>query len=415
MKRARWGIFITTIGMGVALVVTGLTNWSQHREATRVVAEARAHDVFRAVHRSLREEGPQAVLGDEVDLAGLLADFEDAGLRYVALVTPRGELIREAGRAAARLVEGPAWSPPGEPVLTNVAGRIRLDGMLGPRRMGRGVRLVLEVEPVLADAFEASALEHLVVSSGAAGLLIALAIIFSRMAARADRAEVALARQRQLAVLGEMSAVLGHELRNPLAALKGHAQLVVERTDPEARAFKNAERVVIEAERLEQLTAQILDFARTGAVQPALNDPGAMLRTVAEKIPGDEVRLDIAGAPASWRLDRPRMEQVLENLVKNAVQASEQASDRAIDVTCRVAGDALVIAVRDRGPGFVPGEEQAVFEPFRTHRVQGTGLGLAIARRIVEAHGGRIVARNATDGGAVVEVRLPREPRTGGG
>jgi two-component system sensor histidine kinase HydH len=265
------------------------------------------------------------------------------------------------------------------------------------------------MEPVLAERLEASALKHLVVSSGAAALLILLALFFLRMAARAERAEAALARQRRLAALGEMSAVLGHELMNPLAALKGHAQLVLERTEPEAKARRNAERVVLEAERLEALTAQILDFARTGAVHAAAADPVAMLTSVADKHKGAAraaFDLDVARAPARWEFDRARMEQVLDNLVDNAVQASPPGAP--IELACEESGDDLVLAVRDRGPGFPPGEETTAFEPFRTTRVKGTGLGLAIARRIVEAHGGRIRAENPVGGGARVEVRLPR-------
>jgi len=414
-RRARWGIFITTVVMGAALVVTGLTTWLQHREAAVVVAEARSLDLFRAVRRTLRDDarGPphESDGRDQIDLAELLTDFEAAGLRYVALVTLRGEVIAEAGKALGK--NGPGFDPrdgsfngPGEPSLVRIGDRIRLDGGLGPRRRAR---LVLALEPVLAESLAATALKHLVVSSVAAALLVVLAFVFWRMAVRADRFEAALGRQRRLAALGEMSAVLGHELRNPLAALKGHAQLVLERLEPDAKGFKNAERVVREAERIEVLTAQILDFARTGAVSRELVDPAAMLRALVDKLGDARVRIDVARAPEGWRCDRLRMEQVIENVLKNAIQASP--AQATIVVGCEVERDALLVSVRDHGPGFAAGEEHAAFEPFRTTRVQGTGLGLTIARRIVEAHGGSIVASNAPGGGALVEIRLPRDVR----
>lgn len=407
-RRARWGIFITTVVMGAALIATGLTTWLQHREAAVVVAEARALDLFRAVRRSLRDDvrgPPHEVDGkDLVDLAELLSDFEAAGLRYVALMAPRGEVIAEAGRALGPSRPALDQRDPGEPTLVRIGERIRLDGGLGPRRR---VRLVLEMEPVLAESLAAAALKHLVVSSVAAVLLVGLAFVFWRMAVRADRFETALGRQRRLAALGEMSAVLGHELRNPLAALKGHAQLVVERMEHDAKGYKNAERVVHEAERIETLTAQILDFARTGAVSREPVDAATMLRALVGKVGDGRVRLEVARAPERWPMDRLRMEQVVENLLKNAIQAS--TGDSAIVVACEIERDALLISVRDHGPGFSPGEEHAVFEPFRTSRIQGTGLGLTIARRIVEAHGGSIVASNAPGGGALVEVRLPRD------
>lgn len=436
-RRARWGIFVTTVVMGAALVATALTTWLSQREAARSVAEARAMDVFQAVRRTLRDEaigrfgrgspeggaGTSGPDGGLPDLAALLSDFEDAGLRYIAF-TARGAVVAEAGAARGGMLgesgegreggEGggahdgfDALEPrPGpEPTLTRLPERVRVDGGLAPRR-GRGLRLVLEVEPVLAARLEAAAFEHLVVSAVAAALLLALAFWFWRMARRADRFEAALGRQRRLAALGEMSAVLGHELRNPLAALKGHAQLVVERLEPEHKAAKNAARVVQEAERIETLTSHVLDFARTGAVQPSEVDPAALVREVAERVAGSGVVLDLTRAPGRWWLDRPRMEQVLANLVKNAIEAG----GAPVEVTCAEEAGALAVRVRDHGAGFPPGEEALVFEPFRTHRTQGTGLGLTIAQRIVEAHGGRITARNAAGGGAEVEVVVPGRP-----
>ena len=171
------------------------------------------------------------------------------------------------------------------------------------------------------------------------------------------------------------------------------------------RLEKNAERVVREAERLETLTRQILDFARTGSIDRSPVDPAELLRGAADQVGDPRVQLDVRTAPAAWDLDRDRMNQVLVNLIKNAVQASPD--EAAVDARCAVEAGALVFTVRDRGDGFPPGEAEAAFEPFRTHRVQGTGLGLPIARRIVAAHGGTIEALNAPDGGAVVRVWIP--------
>ncbi len=409
---ARWGIFATTVIMGAALVATGVSSWARQREAARAVAEARALDLFMTVRRSLRDLGPtlmQRVAGGEreVDLGELLDDLKEAGLRYVALQA-FGELVAVAGEARGRAgaEEIFAPGPPGEPRPRWIGARVRVEGGLRLRRPGRGAALVIEVEPVLAEQLEAGALTHLVVSAGAAALLVGLAFVFWRMAARAARVENALAKERRLAELGEMSAVLGHELRNPLASLKGHAQLVVERLEAEHRATRSAERVVHEAERIETLSEQILDFARTGAVRRALVEPAAILRAVVDKIGDARLRLDVARAPARWSLDRSRMEQVVENLVKNAIEASGEGAS-PIEVACLDEGGDLTIHVRDHGPGIAAGEEEAIFEPFRTSRVKGTGLGLAIARRIVQAHGGVITAAQAEGGGARFTVRLP--------
>lgn len=422
-RRARWGIFATTVVMGAALVVTGVTTWVQQRDAARSVSEARAFDLFRAVRRSLRAAGPPLLRGmlerdEPFDLSEILEELEEAGLRYVGIAA-HGEVVAEAGAPRGRSAFAHAWHPPREPAVIRLDDeRVRIEGGLRIRRPGRGAMLVLELEPIVARELEASALEHLVVSSVAAAVLLALAFVLWTIAARADRFQLALMDQRRLAALGEMSAVLGHEIRNPLAALKGHAQLVLERIEPEHRAHRSAKQVVHEAERIETLSGHILDFARTNAVSPAPVDPRAMLQAVADKVAHPGVTLDTARAPASWSLDRVRMEQVIGNILKNAVQ-SQGDGDGAIEMSCLAAGDELLIRVRDHGTGFAPGEEETVFEPFRTRRVQGTGLGLTIARRIVEAHGGSITARNAgpDDGagsGAIVEVRLPRSASRAG-
>jgi len=423
---------LTTLGMGAALVVTGLTTYGYHREAAAAVAEGRADDLFRGVRRSLRElrdaaesredyAGPSEAARE--DFKGLVDELSEAGLRYAAVVTPWGELALSSGDAIGGtprkvlLGNGFGRRPPDELELTRVGGRLRLEGPLGaPRRPGRpgrgGGRLVIEVEPVLAQAIEASAERQLVVSLIVAAGLIGVALLFWRLAARADRFEAALSKQRQLAALGEMSAVLGHELRNPLASLKGHAQLALEKTDAAASARKNVERVVAEAERLEVLSTRILDFARTGQVTRAPVAPHLLIEAAIARLGAEvgRVEVDLDKAPATWAMDRDRMEQVLVNVLKNARQASPDGAPIEVRVDLARAGagrgERLVVSVRDHGAGITAGEEDAIFEPFRTHRAQGTGLGLAIARRIVEAHGGTIAARNAEGGGALVVIEL---------
>ncbi|TNF25695.1 MAG: two-component sensor histidine kinase [Deltaproteobacteria bacterium] len=411
-RRARWGMLVTTLVMGVALVVTGVTTFLSNRAAADAVADARAMDLYHGVRRSLRDAADAL----DATLVEILEESSEQGLRYVAIVGPEGELLATAGEPVAKGAPSPLPpGPPRAPAVMRVGDRVRIDAAtMRPRRraMGRmpGARVIIEVEPVMARELAETARNHLLVSAVAAVLLLILALFFWRTGARADRAEAQLARDRRLAALGEMSAVLGHELRNPLASLKGHAQLVLERTDPEARGYKNAQRVVREAERLETLTRQILDFARTGTLSRGAVDPGALLRAAAEQAGDGRVRIDTATAPERWDLDEDRMNQVLVNLVKNAVQASPEGAE--VDARCALDGAAVVFTVRDRGEGFPPGEAESAFEPFRTSRVQGTGLGLPIARRIVEAHGGTIEALNAADGGAVVRVRIPAAEST---
>src|SRR5690606_13236282 len=133
-------------------------------------------------------------------------------------------------------------------------------------------------------------------------------------------------------------------------------------------------------------------------------DPAALLRDAAASIETDRIRVDAERAPSTWRLDGERMRQVLTNLLENAVQAGD---GEVVAAVARVGG-LLVFEVRDRGEG-IPAEELGrIFEPFYTRRLHGTGLGLAVARRLVELHGGTIIADNVPGGGALFRVTVPR-------
>jgi two-component system sensor histidine kinase HydH len=230
---------------------------------------------------------------------------------------------------------------------------------------------------------------------------------------RQEHAELRHAEQRRLAALGEMSAVLAHEIRNPLASLKGHAQLLAEGLQDGSAQRRSADRVVSEAKRLERLASSLLDFVRTSQVELETVDPAELARECAAEAGAGRVDVEDAGAPPAWRLDALRMRQVLRNLVENALQASPPEAR----VTVRVAlaqgdsrGERLVYEVRDVGEGISAAVQERLFDPFHTTRTTGTGLGLAVARRIVELHGGTITGANDPAGGAVFRVFLPFVP-----
>ncbi len=206
-----------------------------------------------------------------------------------------------------------------------------------------------------------------------------------------------------------MSAILAHEIKNPLASLKGNAQLLAQmlpdkspEDDSLAKARTKARRVVDEAVRLEQLTNDLLQFVRTGAIRRTKVDPGALVREAAESVRGGEVVVDTDSAPAQWSLDAGRIREVVVNLVDNAIAAGPPA--RASVTT---SNGHLVIEVADRGPGVPEDDRDKIFEPFFTGKTQGTGLGLAVVRRVIEQHGGTIAVLRNPDGGAVFRAEIP--------
>ena len=243
------------------------------------------------------------------------------------------------------------------------------------------------------------------------------AVVFWRQTRARERARRQLEHQQRMSSLGEMSAVLAHEIRNPLASLKGHAQLLAEQLGEEvgeAPEGRKIQRIVGEATRLEKLTEDLLAFARSGALDRRPLDPRELAEECRREVSEERIDLDTEQAPPVWTLDRSRLHQVLTNLLRNALQASPEGArvDVRVDRRASPQGDTLRIRIRDRGEGLPEGHEDEIFEPFFTTRTRGVGLGLAVARRIVELHGGELVARNHPEGGAELEVRVPNPPDT---
>jgi two-component system sensor histidine kinase HydH len=238
---------------------------------------------------------------------------------------------------------------------------------------------------------------------------MAVALLFSRQLLRQEAAERRFEEQRRLAVLGEMSSVIAHELRNPLASLKGHAQLLAERLPADGRERKKAERIVLEAQRLETLSGELLDFSRSGPIDRKDVDPAALLRAAADAVDASRIALSLEDAPHRFPLDAERVRQALTNLLLNAVQASPEGAPATARVVTE--GDLLVFTVSDRGPGIPSGDVERIFEPFYTTRPTGTGLGLAVAQRIVQMHGGTLTAANDPGGGASFRMAIPSHDR----
>ena len=223
-------------------------------------------------------------------------------------------------------------------------------------------------------------------------------------------AQDALVRGERLSALGEMASIVGHELRNPLAAVTNALYLVRAQLgpveDPLERHLAMAERETAKAASLaEELTA----FVRPGVPQKEPLVLDELIREVVEAAPPPpQVALDVEVGPLPVEADRRQLGEVLTNLITNAYQAIDGAG--TVTVTAHANGSGLEVAVQDTGPGISPELAERVFEPFFTTKHDGTGLGLAIVRRLVEAHGGQ-VAFEANDGaaGARAVVRLPKE------
>lgn len=234
-------------------------------------------------------------------------------------------------------------------------------------------------------------------------LLLIVLFLVERQSRRRAEVERSAGHDRHLASLGQMSATLAHEIRNPLGALKGHAELLVEMTDAGSKVHAKAERILNEARRLEQLTNDLLTFARTGRLRRDETDLAILVKQTIASMP-DGIVADVREGVAVAHVDRVRILQLVENLFRNARQHG------AIPIEVSLASDAthVELRVRDHGRGIPADKLEQIFEPFVTDATRGTGLGLAVVRRVATLHGGTAVASNHPQGGALFLVRLPR-------
>jgi len=217
-------------------------------------------------------------------------------------------------------------------------------------------------------------------------------------------------RQMELARLGEVGAVLAHEVRNPLAGIKGYGQLLEERL-PSGRERGYASRIVGEAKRLEQLVDNILRYTRAPALSPACCSPALVanevLNWLAPQAASCQARMRCAIAPGPQvACPEEGLRQVLLNLVTNALQARAEGGLEVV-IESQSKGDRLEIRVADNGPGIAPEMRQGLFEPFRTSKARGAGLGLAVCQKILADCGGGIALEAGPAAGASFLIHLP--------
>jgi two-component system, NtrC family, C4-dicarboxylate transport sensor histidine kinase DctB len=230
-------------------------------------------------------------------------------------------------------------------------------------------------------------------------------------------AEQSLEQASKLAALGQMSAAVAHELNQPLAAMKTYlagARLLLNRKRPE-EALTSFQRIDDLIERMGGITRQLKSYARKGDVELKPIDVRDCVRAAISMMAPQLGKLAVTitttlpSEPVIVQVDPLRLEQIIVNLLRNAIDAVRTQEKRAIRVLL-AQGDGILLSITDNGPGIK--EPDKLFEPFYTTKRpgEGLGLGLAISAGFAAEMGGRLVARNAPEGGAVFELLLPRAP-----
>ena len=222
-----------------------------------------------------------------------------------------------------------------------------------------------------------------------------------------------LRRADRLAALGELSAGIAHEIRNPLGSIKGSIEILESEISANHPKHEFVEIIQEETARLNGLVGEFLQFARPPrpSMAPAslsdLVEGAASLVAQEAEQSGIRVSKRIDPTMPPVRVDPDQIRQVLLNILLNATQA--MGTGGRLEILCRYEREAelAVVEISDTGPGVAPDQLEQIFDPFFTTKSNGTGLGLSISHQLVENHKGRIVARTNPDGGLTFRIELP--------
>ncbi len=221
-----------------------------------------------------------------------------------------------------------------------------------------------------------------------------------------------LIEQEKFAVLGQMAATVAHEIRTPLVAIGGFANMLLRKGDPNDPNYPHLKVIRDETLRLEDVINRLLFYARPDTPQLEPGDLSQLLYSILsfleEEIREKEIQLDLQFVPDlplipfDWNL----MRQVFINLFQNSIQS--MIKQGTLYVTTEVEDQWISVIVRDTGCGIKPEHIDRIFEPFFSTKHQGTGLGLHVTQRIVKSHGGTLQIDSTYQEGTAVYLRLPK-------
>jgi signal transduction histidine kinase len=233
------------------------------------------------------------------------------------------------------------------------------------------------------------------------------------------RLQMQFVQSEKLASIGQLAAGAAHEINNPLTAILGYSDLLIDDLSIGERPRTLAEKIRDQARRTKTLVSNLLSFARqVPSEQRSLVDVNAVVTSSAQlrrlDLRGKNIRIELQAGAAipGVRGDPNQLLQVFFNIINNAVDAMQEVSGGTLTVRTLCEQNNVVILFSDTGPGIR--EPRLVFDPFYTTKPvgKGTGLGLSICYGIIHDHGGQITCYNRTDGGATFRIELPAAPAT---
>jgi two-component system NtrC family sensor kinase len=224
-------------------------------------------------------------------------------------------------------------------------------------------------------------------------------------------AEKELARSERLAELGMLSAGVAHEINNPLAIIRGNAELLQMDLNQQADSQEEVTEILTQVGRINRIVGSLLTLARQERRQISRFPLNPLLDEILDQI-GHQIPLEGYTIERSYReqelqlqADREQLRQVFTNLIVNGLQAMEGGG--RLTISAGINEGTQVITVSDSGPGITPEQQERLFTPFYSTKPHGTGLGLAVSWGIVRNHGGTIEVHSTPGQGSGFAVRLP--------
>ena len=237
----------------------------------------------------------------------------------------------------------------------------------------------------------------------------------SRIRRKQEQTQLQLERSHKLSLIGQMAAGVAHEIKNPLASIKGAFEIINDVSIPPEEKKEFQEIVFKEISRINGTVKEFLEFARPRDFELRRINLSETVEAAVKQMQGQAnktgLKIDTKIKSGVHVLaDREKMHQVVINLILNAIEAS--APDCTIEIGLKVEGTEASMSFRDCGPGINNGHLERIFDPFFTTKSQGTGLGLAIVKSIVERHNGSIAVESGPIQGTAFIIKLPLDGET---
>ena len=361
----------------VTNAITTFTNVLESLQESHKRLEDRARHVDAELCRANEELGTKVVELDRVKqhLEAVLASIPTG----VVVYDTEGRIVRANDAATEILGLG----------RTDLLGVSNVEGLAGSAADGTPAETLCSdhVVRVLARRYSAITLDGDAPAGGVEVIEDQSALV---------RAKERLHRLDKTAALGTMAGGIAHEIRNPLHAIQGFAELLLRETEGDSRATRHATRIKEGVTEIESIVASMLGIAGTGELRVESFNVRAMIRDAVEAVMQDREAperwtVEMVGPATTIVADRIKVRQAARNLVANACEAQPTGGPIRIETITQARGVELIVS--DGGPGVSPENVDRICDPFFTTRAEGTGMGLALVQRVAELHGGGLELR----------------------